>query len=99
MGEFPNTYTLTKAVSEVLLAKRHEAQLVAEKNEGKLPPLLAIVRPSIVGAAWREPCPGWVDVVSAALAVFLAGALGVVTVLPGRPRGVADIVPVDTVVN
>ena len=29
--------------------------------------------------------------VSAASAVFLAGGMGVVTMLPGDPRGVADI--------
>ncbi|GBG27496.1 Fatty acyl-CoA reductase 1 [Hondaea fermentalgiana] len=86
-GEYPNTYTLTKAMGEAMLARR----------QGDVP--LAIVRPSIIGAAWREPCPGWVDVVSAATAVFAATARGVVTVLPGNPRGVAAIVPVDFVVN
>lgn len=86
-GEFPNTYTLTKAMGEVMLSRRH----------GDVP--LAIVRPSIVGAAWREPCPGWVDVVSAASAVFMGTILGVVTMLPGNPRGVAALIPVDFVVN
>jgi hypothetical protein len=40
-----------------------------------------------------------VDVVSAASAVFLTGALGIVTLLPGNPRGVAAIIPVDLVAN
>ncbi|CAK9022477.1 Fatty acyl-CoA reductase 2 [Durusdinium trenchii] len=86
-GNFPNTYTLTKAMAEVMISR----------HRGNIP--LAIVRPSIVGASWREPCPGWVDVVSAASAVFMGICLGVVTILPGNPRGVADIIPVDTVVN
>jgi len=86
-GDFPNTYTLTKAMAEVILERHH----------GDVP--LSIVRPSIVGASWREPLPGWVDVVSAATAVFIGGALGVLTILHGKPRGVAAIVPVDLVVN
>jgi nucleoside-diphosphate-sugar epimerase len=85
-GEWPNTYTLSKAVGELLVARARE----------ELP--VAIVRPSIVGAAWTEPEPGWVDVVSAASAVFVATGLGVVTLLPGNPLGVAALVPVDTVV-
>jgi len=41
----PNTYTYTKQLAEDLLIK-----------EGAGMPL-AIVRPSIVGAAWKEPLP------------------------------------------
>ena len=49
IGKRPNTYTYTKAMAEALLI---------EESKG-LP--VAIVRPSIVGAAWVEPVPGWVD--------------------------------------
>lgn len=49
MGNHPNTYTLTKGLAE---------QLVMTKGAG-LP--IAIVRPSIVCAAYQEPFPGWVD--------------------------------------
>ena len=42
----PNTYTFTKALAEGMLAKMSE----------NLP--VAIVRPSIVVAAWKDPCPG-----------------------------------------
>ena len=87
MGEFPNTYTLTKAMAETIL----------EKRRGNVP--LTILRPSIVGASWREPTPGWVDCISAAGAVFVTVALGILTVMPGNDRGIADIVPVDFVVN
>ena len=45
LGEKPNTYTLTKHLAEVLLV-----------SEGADLPL-AIVRPSIVTAAWMEPVP------------------------------------------
>ena len=49
IGQFPNTYTFTKALAEQLL----------QEEASDLP--LAIVRPSIVIAAWKEPIPGWVD--------------------------------------
>lgn len=45
LGEKPNTYTYTKQLAESLLI-----------HEGSDLPL-AIVRPSIVTAAWREPVP------------------------------------------
>lgn len=45
LGQKPNTYTFTKQLAEYLLYK-----------EGSDLPL-AIVRPSIVGAAWKEPLP------------------------------------------
>nr|XP_032525565.1 uncharacterized protein LOC116776470 [Danaus plexippus plexippus] len=45
----PNTYSYTKAITE---------DLVAEFSS-KFP--IAIGRPSIVTASWKEPMPGWVD--------------------------------------
>ena len=87
---YPNTYTLSKSVAEAMLFQRFKSSKELR---------LSIVRPSIIGAAYQTPCPGWVDVVNAAGAVFLAGALGVLTIIRGNPRGVADIVPVDFVVD
>ena len=45
IGDKPNTYTYTKHLAENLLLK----------EGGDLP--LAIIRPSIVTAAWKEPVP------------------------------------------
>jgi len=45
IGQKPNTYTYTKQLAEVLLV-----------TEGADLPL-AIIRPSIVTAAWMEPMP------------------------------------------
>uniref|UniRef100_T1JLW2 Fatty acyl-CoA reductase n=1 Tax=Strigamia maritima TaxID=126957 RepID=T1JLW2_STRMM len=45
LGERPNTYTYTKALAEYVLVE----------EGGNLP--VAIVRPSIVTAAWKEPIP------------------------------------------
>ena len=49
IGVFPNTYTFTKAMAEKVIAD----------NASDLP--IAIMRPSIVVASWKEPIPGWVD--------------------------------------
>lgn len=49
VGRYPNTYTFTKALAEQIL----------QRECGTVP--LAIVRPSIVTAAIREPFPGWID--------------------------------------
>uniref|UniRef100_A0A2A4J9G5 Fatty acyl-CoA reductase n=1 Tax=Heliothis virescens TaxID=7102 RepID=A0A2A4J9G5_HELVI len=45
----PNTYSYTKAITEDLV----------DEYSGKFP--VAIARPSIVTAVWKEPIPGWVD--------------------------------------
>eukprot|EP00943_MAST-04B_sp_MAST-4B-sp1_P001517 g1517.t1 len=89
LGTYPNTYCLTKHISEVLM--------VLKRKQLKIP--LHIVRPSIIGAALREPWPGWIDSRFAAGAVLMAAGLGLLTVMPGFERGVGDIVPVDTVAN
>ena len=67
------------------------------QHRGSVP--LAIVRPSIVGGSAREPVPGWVDVISAAGAVYLSVGLGVLKFLPGSEHHMADVVPVDYVTN
>lgn len=58
VGKCPNTYTYTKALAEELL----------ERECGTVP--LAIVRPSIVTAALKEPIPGWVDNLNGATGIF-----------------------------
>lgn len=88
MGTYPNTYTLTKSIAEHLLVK----------NIAPLFPLI-IFRPTIIGASWKEPMPGWIDQVAAAGAIFLSAGMGVLSMLPGDPRNIADIVPVDLAVN
>lgn len=45
IGERPNTYTYTKALAEYLV----------QQEAGDLN--VAIIRPSIVGASWKEPFP------------------------------------------
>eukprot|EP01061_Rhynchopus_euleeides_P033390 TRINITY_DN5594_c0_g1_i1.p1 TRINITY_DN5594_c0_g1~~TRINITY_DN5594_c0_g1_i1.p1 ORF type:complete len:583 (+),score=286.93 TRINITY_DN5594_c0_g1_i1:68-1750(+) len=84
---FPNTYTMTKSISEHLL----------NLNKGNVP--MAIVRPSIIGSALEEPVPGWVDTLSASGALFVTAGFGIVQEVHADPSCKADIVPVDYVVK
>ena len=60
IGDKPNTFTFTKWVSETLL----------EQEATGLP--VVIVRPSIIGAAWKEPFAGWVEKSSGPCDLFIA---------------------------
>jgi alcohol-forming fatty acyl-CoA reductase len=82
---FPNTYTFTKSMGEHLV----------RKNKGRLP--ITIVRPSIIGCSYRDPCPGWVDALTAAGGLFLTVGLGIVSEFQVHGHYIADIVPVDHV--
>lgn len=83
----PNTYTYTKALAEALVA-----------DECKDLPV-AIVRPSIVTAAWREPIPGWVDNLNGPTGLVLAVGKGVMRTMLYEGSAVADLIPVDVVIN
>ncbi len=81
----PNTYTLTKSLTEHLLARRR----------GDVP--LILVRPSIIAASHRRPFPGWIDS-AAAFALFAVGiGTGRMRVVLARPEARLDLVPVDAV--
>ena len=60
VGRRPNTYTLTKSLAEFVLVE-----------EGSHLPLV-IVRPSIIGATWKEPMPGWTDNLNGPTGLFVA---------------------------
>ncbi|CAD1470270.1 unnamed protein product [Heterotrigona itama] len=80
-----NAYTFTKHLAE------HEI-----KN-GHIP--AAIVRPSMITGAWKEPVPGW-TVSKNTLQGFLMGAgKGVIRRLPVAKELIYDYIPVDLVVN
>lgn len=83
----PNTYTYTKAIAECLV-------LGVQKE---LP--MTIVRPSIVGASWREPFPGWIDNYNGPTALFISCGKGVLKAMLGNRNAIADIIPVDQPVN
>ena len=83
----PNTYTFTKAITE---------QLVREER-GDLP--ISIVRPSIVVGARSEPLPGWVDNINGPTSVGVFISQGILKCIYNKPDRLADIIPVDIVIN
>ena len=83
----PNTYTYTKAIAEFLVMQ-----------ECKNIPC-AIVRPSIVGASWKEPFPGWIDNFNGPTALFAAIGKGILRTMIGSFESTADLIPVDIPVN
>ncbi|KAJ8730669.1 hypothetical protein PYW08_002082 [Mythimna loreyi] len=87
MGKKPNTYTFSKAFAEEQVMKQCE----------DLP--TAIVRPSIVVSALKEPRPGWIDTWNGSTGLFVGMSSGVLKVANGRGGNVTDLVPVDIVTN
>jgi len=99
---FQDTYVLTKAMGEMLVSEACSAALL---ETGRVLPC-AVVRPSIVESALREPAPGWVEGIRMADPILLAFGKGQVagfsastSGLPSGDEGVLDVVPVDAVVN
>jgi hypothetical protein len=65
LGALPNTYVFTKGAVERIIQKHRPKDKT-----------ISIVRPSIIGAALRDPYPGWVENVTASSAIFLLGGIG-----------------------
>ncbi|XP_066990942.1 putative fatty acyl-CoA reductase CG5065 [Anabrus simplex] len=86
-GRHPNTYTLTKAMAEWIVAEEAD----------NLP--AAIVRPSIVTAAWKEPVPGWVDNVCGITGIMMEIGRGTIRSIICDQKLIMDLIPVDFVVN
>ncbi|XP_048405228.2 fatty acyl-CoA reductase 1-like isoform X3 [Stegostoma tigrinum] len=87
IGDRPNTYTYTKALAEYV---------VQQESEGLN---IAIIRPSIVGASWQEPFPGWIDNFNGPSGLFIAAGKGILRTMRATNDAVADLIPVDVVVN
>ncbi|XP_074086453.1 fatty acyl-CoA reductase 1 isoform X2 [Macrotis lagotis] len=87
IGDRPNTYIYTKALAEYVV-QQEGAQLN-----------VAIVRPSIVGASWKEPFPGWIDNFNGPSGLFIAAGKGILRTMRASNNALADLVPVDVVVN
>lgn len=86
IGDYPNTYTFTKALAENML----------EKEATDLP--LLIVRPSIVSASVSDPFAGWIDNYNGVSGLIAAVGKGVLRTMH-CPQCKNDIVPVDMVTN
>ncbi|EFX77101.1 hypothetical protein DAPPUDRAFT_54566 [Daphnia pulex] len=88
VGSYPNTYTYTKQLAEQIL----------EQECGAVP--LAIVRPSIVTAALKEPFPGWIDNLNGPTGLIAGGGKGFIRVFKvENAEFVTDLIPVDLSIN
>jgi fatty acyl-CoA reductase len=87
LGRRPNTYTFAKALAE--------SQLIEDAKD--LP--VIILRPSIIGAMWKEPLPGWTDNLNGPTGIFAAVGKGIIGNMCGSGNSKADIIPVDVVSN
>ncbi|KAK5638440.1 hypothetical protein RI129_012735 [Pyrocoelia pectoralis] len=83
----PNTYAYTKCLTE---------ELVSEYST-KFP--IAIVRPSIVIASWKEPMPGWVDSLNGPTGILVGAGKGIIRSMHCDSTFEADLVPVDVCAN
>ena len=73
------------------------AENLVQKYQGCFP--ICIVRPSIVVPSAKEPYPAWVDNVNGPMGLGVLASLGILRTIDWNYYGVADFVPVDTVVN
>lgn len=87
VGQRPNTYTFTKALAEYVVSEQSRYIPVT------------IVRPSIIGAIWREPLPGWTDNLNGPTGLFASIGKGLLRSMIGTEKATADIIPVDVVSN
>lgn len=82
-----NTYTLTKCLAEILLARRR----------GSTP--LTLLRPSVVSACRRYPFPGWIDSRAAYAAFISLLGAGYLRAVRMDPDTAVDLVPCDDVAD
>lgn len=87
LGNLPNTYAFTKALSEGLV----------EESMPYIPSI--ILRPSIVIPVWKEPIPGWTDNINGPTGLLIGAGKGVIRTMYCNENSYADYLPVDIAVN
>jgi len=88
IGEYPNTYTFTKAVAEELFDSAYGLDFP-----------VAIIRPSIVVASWEYPIKGWIDNYNGPTGLLAGASTGVLRTMLVERDCVADLIPVDVAIN
>ncbi|XP_043067692.1 fatty acyl-CoA reductase wat-like [Drosophila bipectinata] len=86
-GDFPNTYTYTKALAEDVILK----------EAGSLP--VSIFRPSFIIPTYKEPLVGWIDNLYGPIGMMYGIALGVLRVASFNKNALNSMVPVDYAAN
>jgi fatty acyl-CoA reductase len=71
------------------------AEQLLDRDKGDIN--VAIVRPSAVQPSYREPVPGWVDVMHGPVAVAILSALGLLRVAEFDFASRPGLIPVDMV--
>ncbi|XP_047973356.1 fatty acyl-CoA reductase 3-like isoform X1 [Salvia hispanica] len=84
---WPNTYTFTKAMGEMVLGRFKE----------NIP--LVIIRPTMVTSTLKHPFPGWTEGVRTIDSFIVGFGTGRLTCYPGDPQSILDMIPADMVVN
>ncbi|KAI5722998.1 hypothetical protein M8J76_016822 [Diaphorina citri] len=85
--ENANTYCLTKAAAEQLLAE-----------EGQDIPV-SIFRPAIVISTWKDPVPGWIDNLYGPTGIVTGVEAGLIRTVHCNPNVTGDMVPADLTTN
>lgn len=86
LGEWPNTYTFTKALAESVIKARGNG----------LP--IGIFRPSIIISTYKEPMPGWIDNLYGPTGMAVGTLSGIIRVGICDGKKIADLIPIDTCV-
>ncbi|XP_019173694.1 PREDICTED: fatty acyl-CoA reductase 3-like [Ipomoea nil] len=84
---WPNTYSFTKAMGEMLLLASKESLH------------LIILRPTIITSTYKEPFPGWIEGARTIDIFVLMYGKGKVNIVMGDPNTILDAIPGDMVVN
>ncbi|RAL43201.1 hypothetical protein DM860_009983 [Cuscuta australis] len=84
---WPNTYSFTKAMGEMLLLKYKENLCVVT------------LRPTIITSTYKEPFPGWIEGARTMDVFVLMYGKGKSNFMLGDPNSILDAIPGDMVVN
>lgn len=99
----PSSYHYTKALAENLVAQEvangHYRLDAASGRVKRVPLPAAIVRPSIITAAWKDPFPGWVDNYYGTSGFMIVSGKGVLRTMHCNGKYKVDLIPVDIVIN
>lgn len=87
LNNLPNTYAYTKALTEDLVNSYCD----------RLP--IAIARPTVVIAAWKEPVPGWIEGTNGPTGLMIGGGRGVIRTMHCNPEYDSGLMPVDVTMN
>lgn len=90
LGKYPNTYTFTKTMAEVL---------IKEEIKDGLDIPVAIARPPFVFPAYKVPECGWFDSVQTLPSLVTLFSAGVVRTIGFHPLNKAEYMPVDMLAN